>query len=122
MKPFDLEAAKAGEKVVTRDGSLVRIVCFDVESSTHPILALVKGSCPSEHEIIIDFTERGTSRADGDSDWDLFMAPVKREGWINIYKHEGTYDCISRISETKDDAECSRGQDCVATVKVEWEE
>ena len=29
LKPFDLEAAKAGAKVITRDGRPVRIICFD---------------------------------------------------------------------------------------------
>lgn len=29
MRPFDLDAAKSGEKVCLRDGTPVRIVCFD---------------------------------------------------------------------------------------------
>lgn len=41
MKPFDLEAAKRGEPVVTRDGRPVRIICFDANSDA-PIVALVQ--------------------------------------------------------------------------------
>lgn len=29
LRPFDLEAAKAGKPVCTRDGRKVRIICFD---------------------------------------------------------------------------------------------
>ena len=41
MKEFDLELAKAGFPVKTRDGKKARILCFDRIAST-PIVALVK--------------------------------------------------------------------------------
>lgn len=40
-KEFDLELAKAGFPVKTRNGEKVRILCFDRIAST-PIVALVK--------------------------------------------------------------------------------
>ena len=40
QKPFDVEAAKRGAKVETRDGRPVRIVCYD-RKSNYPIIALV---------------------------------------------------------------------------------
>lgn len=33
LRPFDLEAAKAGAPVITRDGRPARIVCWDGESA-----------------------------------------------------------------------------------------
>lgn len=43
MKPFDLEAAKAGKPVCTRDGIKARIICFDViNKSNYPIIALLE--------------------------------------------------------------------------------
>lgn len=44
MKPFDLEAAKNGAKVCTRDGNPVRIICFDraCPFDSFTIVALVK--------------------------------------------------------------------------------
>lgn len=39
LKPFSLEAAKAGKPVCTRDGRKARIICFD--SKWRPIVALV---------------------------------------------------------------------------------
>lgn len=41
QKPFNAEAAKRGAKVETREGSPVRIVCYDVAGTRFPILALV---------------------------------------------------------------------------------
>ena len=32
LKPFDLQAAKSGKPVCTRDGRKVRIICFDSKS------------------------------------------------------------------------------------------
>lgn len=41
MKNFDLEKAKAGYPVRTRDGHEARIICFDREND-NPIVALIK--------------------------------------------------------------------------------
>lgn len=41
MKPFDLEAAKAGKPVCTRDGRKARIICFD-RNWEYPIVALIE--------------------------------------------------------------------------------
>lgn len=35
MKPFDLELAKAGHPVQTRDGRPVRIICYDRKDNAH---------------------------------------------------------------------------------------
>lgn len=41
MKPFNLEEAKAGKPVCTRDGKRVEIISFTNSSSIYPILARV---------------------------------------------------------------------------------
>lgn len=41
MKEFDIEKAKNGAKVCTRNGNPARIVCWDVKDELSPILALV---------------------------------------------------------------------------------
>jgi hypothetical protein len=44
LKPFDLEAAKAGKPVCTRDGRKARIICFNAKTlCDYPIIALVEG-------------------------------------------------------------------------------
>lgn len=40
LKEFDLEAAKAGKPVCTRDGRKARIICFDAKCNK-PIVALI---------------------------------------------------------------------------------
>ena len=120
MKPFDLEAAKAGAKVMTKEGQPVRLICFDANSAEDaPIIGLARYSDGPE-EYVVHYDSSG--RHEGSSCSHLCMAPVKREGWINIYKSEAGYDCISRIHATKGEAECGRGAAFVATAKVEWEE
>lgn len=41
FKPFDLEQAKAGKPVCTRDGRKARIICFDLKNGNHPIVAVI---------------------------------------------------------------------------------
>ena len=41
MKPFDLEEAKAGKPVCTRDGRKVEIISFEHPIKGYPILAKV---------------------------------------------------------------------------------
>lgn len=76
--PFDVEKAKAiqnGElegKIVTRDGRNARIICWDRNNETYPIVVLV----PDEEDRIEDslfFTENGTYYEEGETNDDLFI-------------------------------------------------
>lgn len=60
LVPFDIEKAKNGAKVVTRNGLSVRIPAYDVKNETYPILGLVKLP-QSGREIVYSFTENGKS-------------------------------------------------------------
>lgn len=60
-----------------------------------------------------------------DSSVDLFFAPGKHEGWVNIFDlSEGL--CLGRVYSSKEVAESmikNRGlHPYIATIKVEWEE
>jgi hypothetical protein len=44
MKAFDLEAAKRGAAVCTRDGKQARIVCLDADNPLFSIVAMVRDS------------------------------------------------------------------------------
>lgn len=69
--PFDIEKAKQGAKVITRDGDDVRILCFDRKSETDPIIALVMGPDDVEEEIVT-YTKDGTYyNGDDESFYDL---------------------------------------------------
>ena len=131
MKQFNLEEylANPSRKVVTRDGRKVRIVCTDRKRLNYPIVALIENK-PTEGESVLYYTKEGKmSLGNGLSDADLFFAPEKKEGWINIFKGAGAsndnrflgYTCIFK---TKENAEEGRKgvSGYITTIKIEWEE
>lgn len=119
MKPFNLEEAKAGKPVCTRDGRNARIICFDLKHEYFPIVALIDDG---DRELVSRFCADGRIyyRQNGCTEMDLFMAHEKHEGWINIYK--------GRVcSPILDSERSARGagmgnDDYITTLKIEWEE
>lgn len=76
--PFNVEKAKRitnGEiegRIITRDGRDARIICWDRNNETYPIVVLV----PDEEDRIEDslfFTENGTYYEEGETNDDLFI-------------------------------------------------
>ncbi|WP_443758316.1 hypothetical protein [Barnesiella intestinihominis] len=124
LKPFDLEAAKAGKPVCTRDGRKVRIISFDRHGEDCPIIALVVDSKNAECEEVIDYTLDGICNENiiNHNKYDLMMLTRKKEGWVNIYKDfEDTVCCIySTEKEALEEEETE--EDYITTVKIEWEE
>ena len=131
LKPFDLEAAKAGKPVCTRDGRKARIICFD-RIDAKPILALVP-STDGKGEDVFDYFVSGKRIANSlESDLDLMMLPEKKEGWVNVYKRENEYICENEcnvstgIAVYKSEGEAKRNIDkneiYVNTIKISWEE
>ena len=127
LKPFDLEKAKDGKPVCTRDGRKARIICFD-RIDAKPILALVR-STDGKGEDVFDYFVSGKRLANAlESDLDLMMLSEKKEGWVNVYR-----DCDG-VNITKDDniysskevaiasAHFIDGNNYVATTKINWEE
>ena len=84
MKPFNLEEAKAGKPVCTRDGRKVRILCTDLAETIFPIVAAV--TCDNGREDIFRHKTCGSHYLSGTSSVDLFMVADKHEGWVNIYR------------------------------------
>ena len=115
LKPFNLEAAKLGKPVYTRDGRKARIVCFD-RVDAKPILALVR-STDGKGEDVFDYFISGKRLANAlESDLDLMMLLEKKEGWAKIRKDINLYD-------TKEEADRKMiGNDEYVTAKVCWEE
>ena len=118
LKEFDLEAAKAGKPVCTRDGRKARIICFDAKGN-NPIVALIY-DC--KKEIVLQYLENGRSFVDEISNYDLMMLTKKKEGWVNIYKDfEDTVCCVyPPEKEALEDGETEK--DYITTIKIEWEE
>ena len=127
MKRFNLKEylANPSREVVTRDGHSVRILCTDARNNNYPIVALV--SLKGGTEILCGYTKEGTRLCDKIHLDDLFFAPEKKEGWINIFKGVSNDNCFvgpTRIFKTKEHAE-ELGKDVsgyITTIKIEWEE
>ena len=122
MKPFNLEEylANPSKKVVTRDGRKARIICTDAKTP-YPIIALVE-STDGTTEQLLSFIKNGKYFDNRSNAEDLFFAPEKHEGWVNIYKNERDYYFWKFIYPKKTDAEAVADSTCIATVKIEWEE
>ena len=125
MEQFNLEKylANPSRKVVTRDGCPVRILCTDKKSYNEQIVGLIMGN--NGMEFISTWTQQGKSFFNSDTPNDLFFAPEKHEGYINIYRNEyEDYYKGKIIYSSKEDA-IKRGEktpDYITTTKIEWEE
>ena len=123
MKQFNLEEylKNPSRKVVTRNGRKVtRILCTDARGR-YPIVALVK-ALDNDNESSFSYTKDGHFDPDEEHIYDLFFAPEKHEGWINLYKDDGIVYTSMNIFKTKKEAESASCRTCIATVKIEWEE
>lgn len=121
MKPFDLERAKAGAKVCTRDGRSARIICFDRKQHTYPIVALIQHEFKKYEEDLTTHCNDGKRCPTQEQREDLFMVPVKKEGWVNVYTDRDRYYTGGYIYPTKEEAERQKSDNYVDTVKIEWE-
>lgn len=121
MKPFNLELAKAGHPVCTKDGRDARIICFDFKNECSKIIALVDND--KEEEEVVSYKNDGSCSHICDlTKYDLMMKSTKKEGWINIYKHSCHY-ASRRIYKSKEEAfENHNNGDYIDTIKIEWEE
>ena len=128
MEQFSLEKylANPSRKVVTRNGRNVRIVCTDMKYKDYPILALEE--IPDDNsEYVYAFTKDGNYEIGDLSIHDLFFAPEKHEGWINIRRSDnnGYYIGQNKLYNSKEEAdEVAKLNDStfIKTLKIEWED
>ena len=97
LKPFDIQKAREGKPVCTRDGRMARIICFDRKGyDVFPIVALIMNG--DQESDIYTYRPNGAWIDSGnESNADLMMLPEKKEGWVNVYR-----DCDG-VNITKDD-------------------
>ena len=116
LKPFDIQKAREGKPVCTRDGRKARIICFDAKGDK-PIIALVEmGTAETPNNYPID----GKAVSAKEASCDLMMLPEKKEGWVNVYKG-GLLDTKSYPTKKEAfDKACPEGY--VDTIKINWSE
>ena len=126
MKQFNLEEylKNPNRKIITRDGKSVRIICTDRVDKTHTILALLFENENSDREEVYQYTSKGEYFSYASSPHDLFFAPIKKEGWINLYKINSIISPGPQAYNTKEEAESAAGNrsNYISTIKIKWEE
>lgn len=130
MKEFDLNAAKEGAPVQTRNGLAARIISFDAKDPVKPIVALVQSPKSKNKEDIMQYAVNGKSDQ-CDHQFDLVMAAQHHEGYILIYDDPSTKNIYKEprphvaengfIFKTKMDAEKDNPTG-MPIVKIEWED
>ena len=121
MKPFNLEEylKNPSKKLVTKEGKTVkRILCTDAVGN-YPIVALVKTYDGTSDRAIM-YTKEGMYLDGQTNGKDLFFAPEKHEGWVNVYRDFDDMMCGS-VFATEEDAK-HNAKTAIATVRIEWEE
>lgn len=110
-------------KIITRAGESVRIICHNVKGN-RPIVAIIDEGKSNQ---IINYTKNGRCISQYCcSPNDLFFAPKKIVGWINIYQGDTPY-ADKNIYSTKEEAKKSIYDSCgilrsdyKGTIKIKW--
>lgn len=126
MKQFNLEEylKNPSKKIVTRDGRDVRIICTDFDNPDFPIVGEIKG-----YKWPISYATNGMAIKERQLCSDLFFAPEKHGGWINIYFGKDGPISGNIIFNSKEEAEES-SRHCnsftkdlyITSIKIEWED
>ena len=122
LKEFDLEAAKAGKPVCTKDGRKARIICFD-RNDLYPIVALIE--CEDGKEILGEYSNEGRTEIYETKGIDLMMLPEKKEGWVNVYYNRTDGITFSKHPyPSKEEAIKNAGtmSNIIDTVNISWKE
>ena len=74
MREFNIDVAKAGAPLITRDGHSVRIVCFDrIDQKRHGnLIGLMLGKS-KDYEMFIPYDKYGHSIGSRNPDYDLMI-------------------------------------------------
>lgn len=120
MKQFNLKEYLENplRKIITRDGRNVKILCTNFTKAQH-IIAQIEGN-----DYSTAFHKDGIFVNGVESNYDLFFAPEKHEGWVNLYRGtlNITYARCVYTSEKEAKESIDNAQRYVTTIKIEWEE
>ena len=122
MKQFNLEEylKNPSREVITRDGRNARIICTDAKND-YPIVALIEAPNGKERQPC-GYKKDGTYVVGEKLSCDLFFAPEKHEGWLNIYHSENGFYLRGTPYKTKEEVAKANHETFCTTIKFEWEE
>lgn len=103
MKPFNLEKALAGKKVICRDPNfeVLSIKYHEVEGLDYPVSVIMSHKENGGLHVKM-YSKKGMS-AISSTPTDLFMAPETVTCWINVCRLGG--EVVFHVFETKEKAE-----------------
>ena len=108
--PFDLEAAKAGAAIVTRDGRKVHFVAHDPGASVRRRVLVRIGT--DDYQSVT--AEDGSCYEGRDSQADLFMAPKSKKFlWLNIYPQGTNSGRDVGVHESEEKAKLAATSKCI---------
>ena len=122
MKQFNLKEylKNPSRKVITRGGYPATIVSTTFHQENYPVVAEVCFSSYDKKQSY-SFTANGLFLDSSEDSRDLFFAPEKHEGWVNIYP--GPFTGVQVYKSEEDAKYCANADaELIATVKIEWEE
>lgn len=126
---FNIEKAKSGYEVRTRDGRSVRILCFDAMGD-YPIVALVKNKNTGK-DLVALYTSDGRyagAETRKKCNYDLVIVSVLRTGFVNIYADcYGERYCTPKIYPCEESAKEGSVKDgeqsrYITTIPITWYE
>ena len=115
LKPFDIQKAREGKPVCTRDGRKARVLCYDFkQNEEYPILVAVEDKDGKERAML--YSNGGISEIYKSRNYELAMLLKKKERWVNVYK-DSVYD-------TKEEALAGKSEirGYIDTIKISWSE
>lgn len=123
MKPFDLRAALAGGKVVTRNGcDVLSVKCFPEVTDGFTVCASIR-VWPDKIKLAFFLPDGKFINDARQSGYDLFMKAEERKGWINIYPHRGSRPEVSAfIYDSESEANQFAAVDRVDCIPITWTE
>lgn len=103
----------------------MRIICTDRKCSNegYHIVALVEND--KGNESVESYTKNGNWWGDGlKGNFDLFFAPEKKVGWMNLYKKDFGLVKGGDVYNSEEAAKkiAAGDEDYITTIKIEWEE
>jgi hypothetical protein len=110
MRPFDLEKALAGAPVCTRSGDPVTQLTPFTITSSYSLRGVIDGE-------LFAWTLDGKYKYI-DHEWDLFMAPIKKTGWV---ARRGDIRVSMWLFGTKGAAHAAH-PDALSYHEISWEE
>ena len=124
MKKFSIKEylANQSRKVVTRDGHPARILYTDAKGK-YPVVAIF--DIDDEDDSVGKFQKDGMYNENEISPFDLFFAPEKKEGFVNVYRNERGPIFFGLPYNTEEEALDEPYDDKytrIYTTKIEWEE